>query len=58
VTLAHSSFVVVFTVHCVESRPLAAVARTSHHVFSKRTPLLDGRLQILVGLLLDGLCVL
>ena len=41
-----------------ESGALAAVPRASHHVFAQRAALLDGSFEILVGLLLDGLCIL
>lgn len=37
---------------------LAAVARTAHHVFTKRASLLNSRLQVLIRLFLDGLRVL
>lgn len=37
---------------------LTAVARTTHHIFSKSATLLDRSLQVLVCLLLDRLGVL
>merc|ERR1719469_594959 len=67
---SHLAFAVLLTVHCASValadasihrlalRALTTVPRAAHHVFAKRAPLLDGRFQILVRLLLDSLRVL
>ena len=59
VALAHS-IVVVSSVSGAApvSKSLASVPGAAHQVFSKRASLLNRRLQVLVGLLLDSLCIL
>ena len=59
-TLTHGTVHIALStaVRAGEPGALAAVARAAHYVFSKRAALLDGRLEILISLLLDGLCVL
>ena len=58
VALAHAS-VVVFSVTGPElGESLTLIPRVAHHILSDSASLLDGRLQVLIGLLLDGLCIL
>lgn len=60
VTLTHRTLVVVSSVAGRASIPhsLTAVAGAAHHFFAYGASLLDGSFQVLVGLLLNSLCVL
>lgn len=59
-TLTHTVVVVSSVSGAAEllAKSLASVATAAHYVFSKRASLLNGRFQVLVGLLLDRLCIL
>ena len=57
--LAHSAVHLSLTISgSGETRSLTSIAGLSHHVFSKRASLLDGRFKVLVRLFLDSLCIL
>jgi len=57
VALAHATIVVV-SVTGPELGESLTVVPVAHHILSECAALLDGRLQVLVGLLLDGLGIL